>query len=246
MAPTAPRISRTLLRLFRMYCDAYYPRHMHRLLVAGEEHLRVQGAVVIYFNHPSWWDPLTCLQIAWRLLPDRKHYGPIDAAALERYRFLSKLGLFPLEQQTLRGARQFLTTAKAILKDPNACLWITPQGRFADVRERPLRFMPGLNHLDATCIPLALEYVFFEESKPEVLARFGAPANTRHEAALTAVMEQVAADAVARDVHAYRSILTGRVGVGGVYDLYRKCKAMLKGERFAPEHAETMKRRSAN
>ena len=56
-------------------------------------------------------------------------------------------------------------------------LFLTPQGKFADVRA-PLVFAPGLEHLAARAprahfLPLAIEYTFWEERKPEVLLAFG-------------------------------------------------------------------------
>ena len=46
-----------------------------------------------------------------------------------------------------RGAIQFLRTAEAVLQSPRHLLAVTPQSRFADVRERPVRFEAGLGHL---------------------------------------------------------------------------------------------------
>src|SRR5262249_52098501 len=125
----------------------------------------------------SWWDPLVGLVVAERFA-GREHYAPIDAKALGRYRFFEKLGFFGVEQNSARGVRTFLQTSRAILSRPNAMLWITPQGRFTRVRDRPLGLRPGVahlaHHLDrAIILPLALEYTFWEEKLPEALAQFG-------------------------------------------------------------------------
>ena len=65
-------------------------------------------------------------------------------------------------------------------------LAVTPQGRFADVRERPVHFEAGLGHLAARVqralfVPFAVEYVFWEERLPEILVRFGEPVEVRRE-----------------------------------------------------------------
>ena len=55
------------------------------------------------------------------------------------------------------------------------------KGRFADPRERPLAFKPGLAALAARCpngctlVPLAIEYPFWNERLPETLLHFGEP-----------------------------------------------------------------------
>jgi 1-acyl-sn-glycerol-3-phosphate acyltransferase len=98
-------------------------------------------------------------------------------------------------------------------------LWVTPQGRFADVRERPLAFKPGLAALAAkarngcTVVPLAVEYVFWNERLPEALLRFGDPVHVggqssevlQHEleAALTTTMKALKLEAMARDPKAF-------------------------------------------
>jgi hypothetical protein len=108
----------------------------------------------------------------------------MDAAALERYAFFKRIGMFGVEQNSRRGAVQFLRIVRAILSDADHILWLTPQGRFADARERPVQFKPGIGHLgdaaERVCfLPLAVEYVFWEERLPEILVRFGPPFETQ-------------------------------------------------------------------
>ncbi len=199
------------------------------------------------------WDPLVCLVLS-ELFPDRAHFAPIDAAALGKYRFFEKLGFYGVEQGTRQGALAFLNTSEALLAQPQSALWITAQGRFADPRQRPPRLRQGIGHLvrrldGGVILPLALEYPFWEERYPEALACFGAPiaigAGSRHnvedwmgtiEAALTETQDTLARLAQARDGSAFATVIGGRAGVGGVYDLWRRLKAFLCGKRFVAEH----------
>ncbi len=118
-----------------------------------------------------------------------RFYAPIDAAALQKYRIFSKMGFFPVEQDTFQGARNFLDCTQRILDQPSSAIWITPEGRFADARDTTAEFMPGLSHLAYTLarrnreaqrriwfIPVAIEFTFWEERLPEILAWFGEPA----------------------------------------------------------------------
>ena len=73
----------------------------------------------------------------------------MDAVALKHYGLLRKLGLFAVESGTPRGAAQFLRAAGKILSTPNSVLWVTPEGRFTDMRTRPAVFRPGLAALVA-------------------------------------------------------------------------------------------------
>jgi 1-acyl-sn-glycerol-3-phosphate acyltransferase len=214
------------------------------------------GPLVVYSNHPGWWDPVVYALLARRLLPGFAGYGPIDAAMLRKYGFFERIGIFGIEPDTPRGASAFLRAAAEILAQPNRMLMLTAQGRFADPRERPLRLRPGVARLPETApearfLPLAIEYAFWTERGAEALVAFGPalraadllvlprPARlARLEAALAATMDRLAADAIARDPSRFVPVLEGRAGIGGAYDLWRRARAALKGQRFDPAHRE--------
>ena len=209
---------------------------------------RPSGPLIVYSNHPSWWDPAFAMVLVTSLFRDRACFGPIDAAMLERYGFMRRIGLFGVEPGTRAGAAAFLRTSEAVLSRPGRMLWVTAQGSFADPRARPVALRPGVAHLvarlpDAVAMPVALEYPWWTESRPEALARFGEPLEDaaddrrgRLEGALAEAMDALAADAVARDPSAFRDVVRGRSGVGGVYDLWRRARATARGERFRPAH----------
>lgn len=253
-----PRVSGWLVRLFSRYVFHYMGRSFHavRLSREGKPLALPDVPVIVYVNHPSWWDPLFCIVIARKLFPGRNHYAPMDAAALKRYKFFARLGFFGVEPASLSGARSLLKVGRAILGRKDSMLWITPQGRFADPRVSPVSFQPGLGHLvhrTAHCalLPIALEYPFWEERYPEALARCGEVIFRDKEAAsgpgewtallerrLEAVQNALAADGIRRNREAFETLLSGRAGVGGVYDLWRSIKAKLRGEAFRAEHGE--------
>jgi 1-acyl-sn-glycerol-3-phosphate acyltransferase len=255
---SAPVASPRLVALFTRYGARYLARHFHAVRLARGPRPEVPPGtpVVVCLSHPSWWDPMICFQLARRLFPGRAHYAPIEAAALDKYRFFSRLGLFGIEPGTARGARRFLTAGAEILARGDTALWVTAGGRFADPRERPVRLRPGLGHLLAhlnhgVVLPLALEYPFWEERLPEALARFGEPVTigdaetddlrpaawTRLlESRLAATQDALAGDALARDPARFEVLVGGGAGVGGVYDLWRRTRARLRGEVFRAEH----------
>lgn len=146
-----PRINRRLLGWFRWFVKGYLNKHFHALAVNRQalEHSEITAtdALVVYANHASWWDPLIAIHLADRLFPGFAMYAPIDAQALNRYRMFAKMGFFGVEQRSLRGASDFLKISEAILCQPGASLWLTPEGRFADVRDESAELMPGLTHL---------------------------------------------------------------------------------------------------
>ena len=55
-------------------------------------------------------------------------------------------------------------------------------------------------------------------------------------AALATTMDRLASDAIARDPARFATLQRGREGMGGIFDLWRRTRAALKGERFDPRH----------
>lgn len=254
-----PVVSPWLRRWFCWYARGYLRKHFNAVRVApppaGFPDARsASQPLIVFMNHASWWDPLTALLLAERFWPGRPVYAPMDAAALRRYPFFRRLGIFGVEPGSPAGALVFLRTAAGVLREPESILWLTPQGRFADVRERPVTFAPGLSHLvrrleRGLLLPLAVEYVFWEERTPEILARFGtvlsvaelrgssaAAVQGRLESALQTTMDELSGDAVARKIADFETVLAGRAGVGGIYDLWRRLRAAVMGTRFEPHH----------
>jgi 1-acyl-sn-glycerol-3-phosphate acyltransferase len=252
-----PRRSPWLIAWFRRYARRHAARHFHaiRLSRNGPVPAVPPGPLIVVLNHASWWDPILGLLLSDRL-PGRVHYAPIEAGALARYPLLERIGLFGIEPGTARGARDFWRLGRAIVAQADTALWVTAQGRFADPRERPVRLMPGVGHLAARLaeghvLPLALEYAFWNERLPEALARFGAPIPLagRHKPGgwteriaqgLQATQEALAREVMGRDPTAFEVLLGGGAGVGGVYDLWRRLRAALGGQRFRPEHDEEL------
>jgi 1-acyl-sn-glycerol-3-phosphate acyltransferase len=258
-SPSAvPPVSPLLLRAFAVYARSYIRRAFHavRLWRAGIPLVLPDTPLVIYCNHPSWWDPLLCLFLARHLFPERVHYAPIEASALARYRFFARLGFFGVASGTMQGATTFLRVSQAILSQPQTALWLTPQGRFTDPRQRPVRLQSGIGYLArdlarGVFLPLALEYPFWEERFPEALVCFGEVVQVepgiRRSAAewnaflaskLAAVQDKLADQACRRDRSAFEILLQGRAGVGGVYDLWRAWRAWLCREHFRQTHGD--------
>jgi len=255
-AKQAPDISPLLLSMFERYAGRHLARQFHAVRLSQAQRpdpMAIRNKpLIVYFNHPSWWDPLVCLRLAEQFFPDRKNYAPMDASMLSKYRFFERLGFFGVELGSARGARRFLSISQRVLSQPDSALWIAAEGQLTDPRTRPVRLRSGIGHLavrvrQAVLLPLALEYPFWEERTPEALARFGEeiPAGeaglkatdwtTVLETRLQTALDALAADALARDPGRFDVLLGGTASAGGVYDAWRRLKAAFRGERFQPE-----------
>jgi 1-acyl-sn-glycerol-3-phosphate acyltransferase len=123
-----------------------------------------------------------------------------------------------------------------------------------DARERPTRFREGLGRLlrrssGVTVIPLAIEYPFWNDRRPEALVRFGEPIAVEDgaarpaegwtrlvESALEATQDALAESGRSRDASRFEAVVAGSAGVGRVYDLGRRLRSAVRGESFSKEH----------
>jgi 1-acyl-sn-glycerol-3-phosphate acyltransferase len=251
-----PRWAAAFERYLAMYLAAHFDA-LRLSPLAGPARLRPR--TVFYCNHASWWDPLVLFFVLRRSFPGTRVYGPIEAAALDRYRFLAHLGLFPIESGTRRGAAAFLRESTRVLAASRSVLCVTAEGRFADPRGRPIRLERGVAHLlegghAEQAVPIALEYPFWTESKPQALVRFGSPvaygeSNRRRsgavdevlarlEGALEGALDRLARDSIERRAASFVTLLEDRRrGVGGPYDWYRR----LRFGRFDASHGSALR-----
>lgn len=248
---------------FHRFLETYLKRHFHVIavetdsipsddLIPGDS----STPMIVYCNHPSWWDPLLAHFINSRCFVPRQLYAPIDASALERYQVLERLGFFGVDLTSTSGAASFLRTTTELFQRESSALWLTPEGRFADPRDHSAELMPGLSHLcwklrTGIVVPLSLEYVFWEERLPECLFRFGEIVRIEHfsertkvqwsddlAARLRANQTRLAELSIARSAQPFTNLLRGKQGARGVYDWARRMKAWTTGKSFRAAHGE--------
>lgn len=247
-----PRPNPLMVKWFQWYSRRHLRKHFHGLRVCGEEHLQHLPArpVVLCVNHASWWDPIVAAVLAAHYLPSREHFAPIEEEALAKYAFFRRLGFFGVQRNSRPGSVQFLLVSQALLARRHTALWITVQGKFADVRERPFVAARGLSHLalrsEFLIVPVAIEYSFWEERTPEILVQIGEVLDTSRspipdwqshiEQTMTGLLDNLSGYSIARRTDNFRNILNGETGTGGIYDLWRAAAARLRGERYIPAH----------
>ena len=254
---SAPQPSRQLMRVFARYSRYYLGRHFHSIRVSKESVLPssdIARPIVMYLNHSSWWDPLICLYLARCWFPDRTSLAPIDAGMLKQYAFFKHLGFYPVETGTARGARDFLRSTAQLLASDRNMVWLTPQGRFVDARERPIPFRRGLGALAhrserALFVPLAIDYTFWTEPQPEILISVG-PAVAAEEMIISSVsdwtdffsssleetQDRLATSACRRDPDDWIVLERGASGINAIYDGWRSLRSRMQGRSFTREH----------
>ena len=257
---TAPVVPAWFQNGFHRFLRPFVKRHFHAVAVESgcRESLQFDAdePLLIYGNHPSWWDPLIAHFLNRSLFPSRQFYAPIDAEALEQYAVFGKLGFYGVQMNTTSGAAAFLKQTSAILDGGQTAIWITPEGRFSDVRDHAAELMPGLAHICTKLsrgwvVPLALEYTFWDERLPVCLAMFGQPIQIALHARsskpewqemlsvdLRGTQAKLAQLAMARRSDPFDDLLVGKAGAGVFYDSFRRVRSVFSGKKFRNKHGD--------
>jgi len=250
-SPAPPPKWPWLFHGFRWYAPHFVRRTFAAVRTSGHPWPADGAPVLAVTNHPSWYDPVVGTVLSFGL-PTDDQYAAIDAAEYAKNRVFRRIGFVPVELHSVRGAADFLRRAGAILVRPGGVLWVTAQGRFVDVRDRPLNLRPGVGHLAKQMaagwvVPVAFEYPFWDGTKPEALARVGTPIaateepgrptkawTARIEAALTATQDALAVDARSRDPARF-ILLAGRGVTPSTFrDTGRRILAAMRGRPYVP------------
>lgn len=194
-----------------------------------------RGPLIVYLNHPGWWDGYMCFLIARELLRGRfDGYVMMEEPQLRAYRFFSWCGAFSIDRHSPRAAARSVAYISRLLRErPGRALYIFPQGEFAPNDRRPLRVFPGLAHIvrragGATLLPVALRYEFRGEQRPEAFMLLG-PAHHSDGDDLRALSAEAAARltesadtlrdlVLAEQGASFHTLLRGRPGVNRVFD----------------------------
>ena len=193
--------------------------------------------ILIYANHPSWWDGYMAFLLAdehWRCAG----YLMMEEAQLARYGFFRYCGVFSVDRHDPREAIRSVAYAATLLKhQPGRVLWIFPQGEITPNDRRPLATYSGAAHIakraaSVRCIPMALRFEFLGEQRPEALIRLG-PSHVvagdvdvkalhrEMDQRLLAEVDQLRDDTINGVTTSYRTILQGRASVNVVWDRVR-------------------------
>lgn len=222
-------------------------RMFHRVALGGPAPPPWDLPVLLYLNHPSWWDgymPFLLSDELWR----REAFLMMEEPQLRRYGFFRYCGVFSVDRHDPReGMRSVAYAAELLGKHPGRCLWLFPQGELAPNDRRPLHSFAGAAHIakraaPVRCVPVALRYEFGAEQRAEAFIRLGrshiveAGSNARSlhremDERLESELDALRTDVLEGRVATYRTILRGRQSVNVVWDRVR--------ERFDPRRPGT-------
>lgn len=181
------------------------------------------GGLLVYANHPGFWDGFVVHQLARAAGWDA--YALMEEPMLARYRFLARIGAFSVRPGEPASARESLRYAGELLGRPRSSVFVFPEGRLHP-GATPLPLHRGVELLSrrsgARCLPIAIRYAVFEHELPDVLVELGAPHDPEPLEGFERRLRELC-DRVARapSPEGFRLLVRGRRGVAERWDAVR-------------------------
>lgn len=138
-------------------------------------------ANILYAPHTNWWDGIVGYNLVKRVFNTRIR---MMIEEMNRFPILAKAGAFPVNKKSAQASMQALQYAVDELNKGDVSLWIFPQGIIRPPMYRPIEFQTGMAYIarnvakkygGVNLIPIAVNYPFLREDKPEVLVEIGEP-----------------------------------------------------------------------
>jgi len=171
-----------------MVADGFFytmiENRFHSLKVKNIENfqkINSKYACICYAPHSNWWDGILAYTLCRKVFKRKMN---LMVEELNRFPILSLAGGFSINKSSPQEAMKSLKYSVEILQNPKKILWIFPQGIIKPPNSRPVDFQSGLAYVAQNAVkkyggvnlcPIAVDYTFLREDKPEILVDIGEP-----------------------------------------------------------------------
>lgn len=134
---------------------------------------------ILFAPHCNWWDGIVLYNITHRLFHKEIR---LMVEELNRFPLLQHGGAYSVNKKSPQSAMKALQYSVDVVGDLKNMLCIFPQGIIRPPHFRPLEFQTGLAYIaqnavkkygKVNLVPLAIDYCFLRDNRPEVLVEFG-------------------------------------------------------------------------
>lgn len=134
---------------------------------------------IFFAPHNNWWDGIVGYNICNRIC---KKEIRLMVEELNRFPLLRRGGAFSVNKKSPQASMEALKYSVRVLKDLNNIMYIYPQGIIKPPNFRPIEFQSGVSYIaekaakaygKVNLIPIAVDYVFLRDNRPEVWVEFG-------------------------------------------------------------------------
>lgn len=134
---------------------------------------------ILFAPHCNWWDGIVMYNITHRIFHKEIR---LMVEELNRFPLLRRAGAFSVNKKSPQSAMKALQYSVDVVGDLRNMLCLFPQGIIRPPHFRPIKFQTGLAFIAQNAvkkygrvnlIPVAVDYCFFRDNRPEVIVDFG-------------------------------------------------------------------------
>ena len=134
---------------------------------------------ILFAPHCNWWDGIVYYNITHRIFHKEIR---LMVEELNRFPLLRRGGAYSVNKKSPQSAMEALKYSIEVVGDTRNLLCIFPQGIIRPPHFRPFEFQTGLAYIaqnavkrygKVNLIPLAIDYCFLRDNRPEVIVKFG-------------------------------------------------------------------------
>lgn len=134
---------------------------------------------ILFAPHCNWWDGIVFYNTTHRIFHKEIR---LMVEELNRFPLLRRGGAYSVNKKSPQSAMKALQYSVDLLGDLRNILCIFPQGIIRPPHFRPIKFQTGLAYIAQNAvkkygrvnlIPMAVDYTFFRDNRPEVVVEFG-------------------------------------------------------------------------
>ena len=158
-------------------------KRFHGFYYKGAEKFYLQKApntpIILFAPHHNWWDGMVGYNICNRIF---KKEIRLMIEELNRFPLIRRGGAFSVNKKSPQASMPALKFAVDAVGDPNNILYIFPEGIIKPPNHRPLELQTGMTYIaekaakkfgKVALMPVAVNYYFLRDNRPEVLVEFG-------------------------------------------------------------------------
>ena len=134
---------------------------------------------ILFAPHCNWWDGIVLYNTTHRIFHKEIR---LMVEELNRFPLLRRGGAYSVNKKSAQSAMKALQYSVDVVGDLRNMLCIFPQGIIRPPHFRPIEFQTGLAYIaenavkrygKVNLIPMAVDYTFFRDNRPEVIVEFG-------------------------------------------------------------------------
>ncbi len=177
---TPAKTSRFWLMVASLFFFNMVQNRFYAFRYKGDEGVLEKGVpTILYAPHSNWWDGSVLYNVTHRIFHKEIR---LMIEELNRFPLLRRGGAYSVCKKSPQSAMKALQYSVDVVGDLKNMLCIFPQGIIRPPHYRPMVFQTGLAYIaqksvarygKVNLVPVALDYCFFRDNRPEVIATFG-------------------------------------------------------------------------